>query len=392
MPSLKKNTARGRGRASGGGAAATAAEPFVVAEDDDVDDDGPSAPAPSQSQFAFSQVDPDQSQLLDAPRVSEVSKLASIPPVQRDRAVTNLARTLLFKGLAGESIDKAKVVAEALEDGLRKERVQNAALAEAEKRLRDVFGFAVRRLPKPMEEDLPARYGNRLYLINDVVDDDHGTHSLNLHSSRGDASSERGVLLMVLAFAFCRGTATHTGSMKGAGKKTRWIAEHHLYGLMHRVDENVPAEPPSAEGKKRGRAGAGGGGGGGGGGSRVSLDPAEGGVGQTPDVDALLERFVARDYLLRDKIEEPEGRESSYAGEDGKVVAYAMGPRAAMEVGRKQIIYFCASVLDETPDPTMLAEVEEDEEESEEEEEEEEEGGEEVQEEEGPKGRKRSKK
>jgi hypothetical protein len=40
-----------------------------------------------------------------------------------------------------------------------------------------------------------------------------------------------------------------------------------------------------------------------------------------------------------------------------------MGPRAAMEVGRKQVIYFCSNVLDEQPDPTMLAEVDEDEEE-----------------------------
>ena len=138
-----------------------------------------------------------------------------------------------------------------------------------------------------------------------------------------------------------------SGQMKGAGKQTRWITEHHLYGLMHRVDENIPAEPPSAEGRKKSRS------------SRKSLSPddADGGVGQTPDIDALLERFVQLDYLLRDKIEEPDGREGSTQSEDGKVTAYAMGPRAAMEVGRKQIIYFCSNVLDEQPDPTMLAEV-----------------------------------
>jgi hypothetical protein len=37
---------------------------------------------------------------------------------------------------------------------------------------------------------------------------------------------------------------------------------------------------------------------------------------------------------------------------------YAMGPRAAMEIGRKQIVYFCAEVLDEEPDETMIAEIE----------------------------------
>jgi hypothetical protein len=30
-------------------------------------------------------------------------------------------------------------------------------------------------------------------------------------------------------------------------------------------------------------------------------------------------------------------------------------------VGRKQVIYFCSNILDEQPDPTMLAEVDEDE-------------------------------
>ena len=60
---------------------------------------------------------------------------------------------------------------------------------------------------------------------------------------------------------------------------------------------------------------------------------------------------------MRDKIEETDGHEGSTQSEDGKVTAYAMGPRAVLEVGQRQIIYFCANVLDEEPDPTMLAEV-----------------------------------
>ena len=315
-----------------------------------------------QTQFSFSQIDPDQSQFLEAARDSELRKLDSLNPTARNRAVTTLSRTLLFRALGGDVIDRAKIVAEALGDDMKKERVQTAVLGEAERRLRDVFGFSVRRVPARMEGELPSRFGNRLYLINDVADDEDGTHSLNIQSSHLESSVERGVLMLVLAFAFCRGTSqVRSGLMKGAGKKTRWISDRHLYGLMHRVDENVPSEPPSAEGRKKSR-----------GGGRKSVGPAEGadvgGVGQTPDVDAMLERFVQLDYLLRDKIEEPDCVEgSSAAGEDGKVTAYAMGPRAAMEVGRKQVIYFCSNVLDEQPDPTMLAEVDEDEESMEEE-------------------------
>ncbi len=227
--------------------------------------------------------------------------------------------------------------------------------------------LAVRRVPAKMEQDLPTRYKNRLYLINDVTDDEHRTHSLNIHSSHVESSVEKGVLMTILAVAFCKGSSqVRTGAMKGAGKKTRWITEHQLYSLLHRVDENIPSEPPSTDGKKRSRLTSGVGGG------RKSLSPMdttyeEGGVGQTPDIDVLLEKFVQLDYLLRDKIEVPDGRESSQTGEDGKVTAYAMGPRAAMEVGRKQIIYFCSNILDEQPDPTMLAEVDEDEENDEEE-------------------------
>lgn len=315
---------------------------FIIPPDSDGEDDDDRR---TMTQFTFSQIDPDQSQFLENPKENERKKLDSLG-IAGTRAITDLSRMILFKALSGDVIDKTKCVAEALGDGMKKERVATAVLSETEKRLRNVFGFAVRKVPAKMEEELPSRFGNRLYLINDVVDDSDGTHSLNIQSSHVESSVERGVLIMILAFAFCKGTAMVTsGQMKGAGKQTRWISEHHLYGLLHRVDENIPAEPPSAEGRKKSRN------------SRKSLSPDDGGVGQTPDIDALLERFVQLDYLLRDKIEEPDGREGSTQAEDGKVTAYAMGPRAAMEVGRKQIIYFCSNVLDEQPDPTMLAEV-----------------------------------
>ena len=319
---------------------------FILPDDEVVVDDDDDATGGSQTRFTFSQIDPDQSQTLQAARDSERRKLDAIPPVARNRAVTNLSRTLLFKALNGDVIDKAKCVAEALGDDMKKERVQNAVLCEAERRLRDVFGFSVRRVPARMEDELPSRFGNRLYLINDVADDEDGTHSLNIQSSHVESSVEKGVLMMILAFAFCKGASqVRSGQMKGAGKKTRWITEHHLYGLLHRVDENIPSEPPSAEGRKKSRQVG-----------RKSLCPGDG-AGLTPDIDALLDRFVQLDYLLQDKIDVPDGRE----GSEDKVTAYAMGPRAAMEVGRKQVIYFCSNILDEQPDPTMLAEVDEDE-------------------------------
>jgi hypothetical protein len=46
------------------------------------------------------------------------------------------------------------------------------------------------------------------------------------------------------------------------------------------------------------------------------------------------------------------------AGADETTTIYAMGPRSLLEIGKKQVIYFCAELLDEAPDPTMLAEIE----------------------------------
>jgi hypothetical protein len=79
-------------------------------------------------------------------------------------------------------------------------------------------------------------------------------------------------------------------------------------------------------------------------------------------VDVLLEKFVSRDYLLKEKATE-ERLAASQDAEEGSMF-YTMGPRAAMEIGRRQIIYFAAEVLDEDPDPTMWAELENDPEEA----------------------------
>ena len=335
-----------------------------ILEDDEDDEPGTNNFDYTQTQLGLTQVDADQSQFIDAEKGAERKKLNALNPTARNQVITDLSRILLFKALGGETIDRTKCITQALGENLKKERVGGALLQDANDRLKKVFGFEARRVPEKMEEDLPSKFKNRLYLINNIADDDHGTHSTNIHSQHVETMADKGVLMMILAFAFCKGTAqVRSGQMKGAGKKTRWITEHHLYNLLHRVDENIPSEPPSVEGKKKSRQSGG----------RKSLGTPidEGGVGETPDIDALLERFVSLDYILRDKIEEPG--DSAFAGEDGKVLAYAMGPRAAMEIGRKQIIYFCSGILDEQPCPTMLQEIDEDEEGDESEEEEEEE-------------------
>ena len=44
---------------------------------------------------------------------------------------------------------------------------------------------------------------------------------INIHSAHHDSTIEKGVLMMILAFAFCKGSLqVHFGIMKGKGKKT----------------------------------------------------------------------------------------------------------------------------------------------------------------------------
>ena len=83
-------------------------------------------------------------------------------------------------------------------------------------------------------------------------------------------------------------------------------------------------------------------------------DDDESGPYGTPDVDTAIERFLHLDYLIKEKVM-PVGAAASDAGQ----IQYAMGPRSHLEVGRKQVICFCAEILGEEPDPTMLAELEE---------------------------------
>ena len=82
---------------------------FQLASDDE-GDYASSGDNGQQSQFTFSQILPDQSQCLDAARAAELKKLNELNPTARNQIVTDLSRILLFKGLAGDPIDKTKCI------------------------------------------------------------------------------------------------------------------------------------------------------------------------------------------------------------------------------------------------------------------------------------------
>jgi MAGE family len=155
---------------------------------------------------------------------------------------------------------------------------------------------------------------------------------------------EKGLLMVILSFIFCKGEPRSDGS--------RWLLDKELYRLLHTVDENIHAEPPVASG-----------------GATSKRLPSSAATSGTPDVDAVIEKCVNMDYLI--KVKASVGGEAFLAmSQEVEETShfYAIGPRAALEIGRSQIVHFCASILDQEPDPNMLAEIEQAEQEEEEEE------------------------
>lgn len=298
----------------------------------EVSDDDEEVTNKRSGNFTLSQQVPEASQGVLDEKPSDRNNLEKMDKMAREQAVTSLSRLILFKGLEREPIDRLKIIKEA---GLSSMRASSAIFNEASERLRNVFGMEMRRIPTYMEarKSTPSKCKDRYYLQNIALDHD-GSHSREIHNIHQGPKIERGLVLLINALIFCRGESRSDGS--------RWILGRDLYRLLHNVDDAVPGEPPaqgSARAKTHSKC------------SRFQQNSL------TPNVDALMDQFVYWDYFIKERATEDNFTPQSL--EDGDFI-YTMGARSAIEIGRKQIIYFCAEILDEEPDPTMLKEVEED--------------------------------
>jgi len=297
--------------------------------------------------FKFSSQAPEQSQPIFPARANEKGNLQRMGIEARQKAVTDLSRLLLFKALAGEPIDRLKACKEA---GLSDKKISSAAFQEAATRLEKVFGWELKRPPKFMEKILPPKYKDRYFLINTAMADPAFSHQCKaLHSVNVSSAIEKGLLMTVLAFCFCQGHPRHDGS--------RWILDVDLYRLLHGLDDNIPADPPTLRGKGASSATF----------TQTQSSANEGcDVALTPPVDFLLDKFVHLDYLIKGRVSEDEKMlhaSMTLRAEEANYI-YTMGPRAAMEIGRRQIISFCAEILDEEIPENMLKEIEDDHEEA----------------------------
>jgi hypothetical protein len=125
---------------------------------------------------------------------------------------------------------------------------------------------------------------------------------------------------------------------------SRWILDRDLYSFIHQIDENIPSEPLEAGSKKK-RA------------PSQHSQTRGGRALQTPDIDASLDLFEKRDYILKMKATDINPK-----AEEGRFY-YSMGPRSMLEIGRRQVIFFCSEILDQDVDPQMLKELDADNEE-----------------------------
>ena len=302
-------------------------------EMEEEDDDISESEQQRHNGFTLSQQAPEPSQSVAKERPNERLNLESLDKTARDKYLTSLSRLILFKALEREPIDRLKVLKDAGIESSTK--ISSAAFNEAAQRLSNVFGFDLVKQPEYMDQPAwkaPKKYKDRFFVTNKVEDIGNGDHSRAIHSLHRPSSIERGFILLVNGLIFCKGES------RGGG--TRKILEKDLYRLLHAVDESIPEDPPS-QGTQR---------------AKQQYRPGTQADGLT-NADALLDQCVAWDYFIKEKATEDNCSASNLEEGDNLL---SMGPRSALEIGRKQIIYFCASILDEAPDPSMLKEVEED--------------------------------
>ena len=317
----------------------------VTVEELEEEDDDNNGGADSQDQeMMFSSQVPELSQEIAPVRAGDRNNLNRLGHDAREKSISDVLQLVLFKGLAREPIDRSKILTEA---GLQGTRFSSAIFSEVKDRLDDIFGFKLVAMPAYLQDikDCPKRYKDRYYLLNVALLDPEGTHSREMHAVSPQGVMEKGLLMIVLGLIFCQGEPRSDG--------TRWLAETDLYALLHKVDDNISGQPPDRTSGKSSSSG----------GTASAMSFATGlAAGESPNVDQLLQKFVHMDYLWLAKDNEQLVAlfQANHGGEavDAHTWFYSMGPRAALEVGRKQVIHFCAEMMDEEPDPSMYEGIE----------------------------------
>lgn len=259
---------------------------FIV-QDDDVDIPSQIAATPTAA-GAASQYDDDdddanggltftqqctqeKSQAFPVAKANERMNLGNLTEEQRQKVIVDTSRLVLFRALSGEPIDRLKC-AKLAGFPSNASRITSAVWEQVQLNLENVFGVKLVKPPEFMK--LAKKYDDRFYCINAIQEDESGEHSKAIHSVHSNAAVEKGLLMVILAFCFCK------GSPRPQKPTTmRWITDIDLYRLLHGLDENLPMDPPSVTERKVS--------------STVMSSQMTIVDGRTPQVDILMDKVSA---------------------------------------------------------------------------------------------------
>mmetsp|Transcript_1640 Transcript_1640/g.4888 ORF Transcript_1640/g.4888 Transcript_1640/m.4888 type:complete len:273 (+) Transcript_1640:331-1149(+) len=232
-----------------------------------------------------------------------------------------MTRYVLFKGSKKVPVFKSKLTGD-VASAYKKNRVTTFCLAEAQKILRQVWGYDIVPAPrKSPKEDFKGNVKDALFVVNRSAESPTLTHFTERECK------ERGFLMVVFSCI--------------ASSQEWKIKETELFKHLHALDDKFPLETASPSSAKRNF------------------------VQDLGNVVDLFDTFIKQGYLTKDRNAQDD-------------LEYALGPRAYVDVGRNQILQFQADALGhDSVDPTMLKEMQDnakldddDDDESEEEEEE----------------------
>jgi hypothetical protein len=206
-----KSATRSSSRRRRGGGGRSSAKPIPFDDDEEADDTNSDdvmaheEEEEQQQQMMFCSQAPEMMQDILEVKESERSNLMKLSENQRNKLLTDLTRLVLFKGLRNESIDRNQCLKEAGINTKQVNRISSAAFDEVGIRLKNCFGFELRRLPAFYEKykSVSKKYKDRYFLTNAVPDED-GSHGKAIHTIHEDIAIEKALIILILALIYCK--------------------------------------------------------------------------------------------------------------------------------------------------------------------------------------------